>query len=161
MARHRLGHATLVIMSHPAGVQWHFASLERRRPKAARLLAQGVAQAEVARGVGVNRQSVSRWVRQLAQTGRVGLRRAPRVGRSPRLSEADRRRIVVRLKWGPEALGYATGLWTARRVADLIARVRGGVTCSAGHVWQRLRQLGCSCQRPTGRTLERDEAAMR
>jgi hypothetical protein len=29
------------------------------------------------------------------------------------------------------------------------------------HVWRILRQLGWSCQRPTGRALERDEEAIR
>jgi transposase len=29
------------------------------------------------------------------------------------------------------------------------------------HVWRLLKRLGWSCQRPTGRALERDEAAIR
>lgn len=33
----------------------------------------------------------------------------------PRLSEADRTRIVADLKQGPEVLGYETGLWTSWR----------------------------------------------
>ncbi len=147
-------------MGNPAGVKRDFVALERRRLKAAQLLAQGVPPAEVARRVGVHRQSVSRWARELTETGRAGLKRAPRAGRPPRLSEADRRRLVAALKRGPEAFGYATGLWTARRVADLIAR-ECRVTYSPGHVWKLLRQLGWSCQRPTGRALERDEAAIR
>jgi transposase len=147
-------------MGNPAGVKRDFVALERRRQQAARLLAQGVPAAEVARRVGVHRQSVSRWARQLTETGRAGLKRAPRAGRPPRLSGTDRRRVVAALKRGPEAFGYATGLWTARRVADLIAQACG-VTYSPGHVWKLLRQLGWSCQRPTGRALERDEAAIR
>ncbi|MBZ5546164.1 MAG: helix-turn-helix domain-containing protein, partial [Acidobacteriia bacterium] len=55
--------------------------LERRRLQAARLLQQGVYEAEVARRVGVHRQSVNRWARQLAQGGRQALKRAPRAGR--------------------------------------------------------------------------------
>ena len=64
------------------------------------------------------------------------------------------------LKRGPEALGYATGLWTAARVAHLIEQ-ECGVQYHPGHVWRLLRQLGWSCQRPTGGALERDEAAIR
>lgn len=147
-------------MGNPAGVKRDFVALEHRRLEAARLLAKGLSPAEVARRVGVHRQSVSRWDRQLAEAGRAGLKRAPRAGRPPRLTEADRRRVVAGLKRGPEALGYTTGLWTARRVADLIARACG-VRYSPGHVWKLLRQLGWSCQRPTGRALVRDEAAIR
>ena len=73
-------------MGNPAGVKRDFAALERRRFQAARLLAKGWSQAEVARRVGVHRQSVSRWVRRLAEAGRAGLKKAGRAGRKPRLS---------------------------------------------------------------------------
>ena len=147
-------------MGNPAGVSRDFEGLERRRLKAAGLLQKGVSQAEVARRVGVHRQSVSRWALQLEQGGREGLKRAGRAGRKPRLSEEDLARIERGLERGPEALGYETSLWTSWRVADLIeheCRVR----YHPGHVWRILGQLGWSCQRPTGRALERDEAAIR
>jgi len=51
-------------MGNPAGVRRDFVALERRRRRAARLLAQGLRPSEVARQVGVHRQSVSRWARQ-------------------------------------------------------------------------------------------------
>ena len=137
-----------------------FAELERRRLRGARLLQQGRSEAEVARKVGVHRQSVNRWAMQLAAGGREALRKASQAGRKPRLSEGDRRRIVAGLKSGPEALGYETGLWTAWRVADLIER-ECGVRYTNVHVWRILRQLGWSCQRPVGRALERDEKAIR
>src|SRR3569833_820439 len=43
-----------------------FKALERRRHKAAQLLSRGMPQAEVARQVGVSRQSVSAWAQALA-----------------------------------------------------------------------------------------------
>ena len=147
-------------MGNLAGVKRDFGALERRRLKAARLLQQGCSEAEVARKVGVHRQSVNRWARQLAAGGRESLRKSSRAGRKPRLSEADRRRIVAGLKQGPEALGYETGLWTSWRVADLIER-ECGIRYTSVHVWRILRQLGWSCQRPVGRALERNEKAIR
>ncbi len=146
-------------MGNPAGMRRDFDALEQRRLQAARLLKQGVAQAEVARQVGVHRQSVSRWAQQLDRGGRAALKKAGRAGRKPRLSNADLRRIERALKRGPEALGYDTSLWTAWRVADLIER-ECGVRYHPGHVWWLLRKLGWSCQRPTGRALERDAAAI-
>jgi transposase len=134
--------------------------LERRRLKAARLLEQGLHEAEVARRVAVHRQSVNRWARQLAQGGRHALKRAPQAGRPPQLSAADRQRIVQGLKRGPEALGYGTSLWTAWRVADLIER-ECGVKYSTVHAWRLLRALGWTPQRPASRALERNEAAIR
>ena len=56
-------------MGNPAGVRRDFVALERRRRRAARLLAQGLSPSEVARQVGVHRQSVSRWARQLEREG--------------------------------------------------------------------------------------------
>ena len=47
-------------MGNPAGVRRDFQKLEERRLFGARLLRQGVHPAEVARQVGVHRQSVSR-----------------------------------------------------------------------------------------------------
>ena len=101
-------------MGNPAGVRRDFGALERRRMEAAELLLKrGVSQSEVARRLGVHRQSVIRWARQLAQSGKSGLKKAGRSGRKPRLSSAQLKQIEHALKRGPEALGYASGLWTA------------------------------------------------
>jgi len=147
-------------MGNPRGVKRDFAALERRRLRAARLLSRGASQAEVARKVGAHRQSVSRWAQELEEQGLAGLKRASRAGRKPRLSEEHLGWIQQALKRGPRAFGYATELWTARRVRDVIAQ-ECGVKFSPRHVWWLLRQLGWSCQRPTGRARERDEAAIR
>jgi transposase len=146
-------------MGNAAGVRRDFDALEARRLQAARLLRQGLPQAEVARRVGVHRQSVSRWAQDLERGGRAALKKAGRAGRKPRLAPADLRRIERGLKRGPEALGYDTSLWTAWRVADLIER-ECRVRYHPGHVWWLLRKLGWSCQRPTGRAFERDETAI-
>lgn len=148
-------------MGNPAGVRRDFKALEQRRLRAARLLGKGYSEAEVARRVGVHRQSVNRWAQQLAAGGPTALRRAGRAGRKPRLTATDLRRIEEALKRGPEALGYGSSLWTAWRVADLIER-ECGIKFSTGHVWRILRdELGWSPQRPAGRALERDERAIR
>ena len=147
-------------MGNPAGVRRDFQALEQRRLRAARLLQQGVHQSEVARRVGAHRQSVSRWAQQLEAAGLSGLRKAGRAGRKPRLRVEDLNKIERGLKRGPEALGYETGLWTAWRVAHLIEE-ECGVHYHASQAWRILRQLGWSCQRPTGRALERDEAKIR
>jgi transposase len=147
-------------MGNPKGVQRDFEKLEHRRFLAARLLQQGVPQAEVARRVGVHRQSVGRWAQQLAGGGRRSLKKAGRAGRKPRLQAADLRRIERGLKRGPQALGYETNLWTAWRVAHLIES-ECGVRYHPSQAWRILRQLGWSCQRPVGRALERDETKIR
>jgi transposase len=127
--------------------------------RAARLLAKGLSQSEVARRVGAHRQSVSKWAAELQANGRAGLKQAGRAGRKPRLSTAQISQIERGLKGGPQALGYETSLWTANRVVHLIEQ-ECRVRYHPGHVWKILRQLGWSCQRPAGRALERDEQAI-
>jgi transposase len=143
-------------MGNPIGVRRDFDALENRRLKAAALLRAGVSQSEVARRVGVHRQSVSRWDKELQASGIKGLKKAGRAGRKPLLSAADLRRLEAKLKRGPTARGYETELWTTSRVADLIEE-EYGVRYHPAHVWRILQELGWSCQRPAKRALERDE----
>lgn len=146
-------------MGNPAGVKRDFDVLEKRRFRAYGLVKQGLSEAEVARQVGAHRQSVNRWAKQIEQHGRAGLKKAGRAGRRSRLSEVDLRRIERGLKRGPQALGYETSLWTLERVAELIEK-SCGVKYHPGHVGWLLGRLGWSCQRPTGRALQRDEGAI-
>ncbi len=143
-------------MGNPAGVRRDFEKLEERRLLGARLLRQGVHPAEVARQVGVHRQSVSRWAAQLKQGGVRALKKAGHAGRRARLRPEDLQHIEKGLKRGPQALGYETSLWTSWRVAHLIEQ-ECGVKYHPSQAWRILRQLGWSCQRPVGRALERDE----
>ena len=52
-------------MSGMRAVRRNFSGLERRRMEAARLLREGVWQAEVARRMGVRRQSVGEWAKKI------------------------------------------------------------------------------------------------
>ncbi len=137
-----------------------FDAMEQRRFAAARLLTRGVWPAEVARRLGVSRQSVHRWQQSLAEQGRRGLRQVGRAGRPPKLTAANLHWLKRALAVGPEAHGYAMGLWTLKRVAQLI-ETQCGVRYTQPRVWQILRALGWSYQRPTGQARQRDEAAIR
>lgn len=91
-----------------------YEGLEERRREAASLLLRGQNQSEVARKVGVSRQSVSRWARTLRERGSEGLRRATVPGRPPRLDE--RQRELVR-----QLLQANAGPWTLDRLNQLIS----------------------------------------
>lgn len=109
---------TLPALGNPRGVKRDFVELERRRLKAIPLFEKGLSQGEIARRLGVHRQSVSRWAQQYEAGGRTGLKRTGRAGRKPQLQPEDWKRIEAGLKRGPEALGYSTSLWTAARVVE-------------------------------------------
>jgi len=134
--------------------------LERRRRRGARLLEAGVAQAEVARRVGVTRTSVSRWEKVRQEGGAEALRRPKRFGRPRRLSDEQCAELIRQLKVGALAAGFATELWTLPRIRTLIAQ-RFSVSLTEPSVWRLLRSLGWSVQRPTGQARQRDEKAIR
>lgn len=134
-------------------------SLQGRRLRAGRLLQRGVAQAEVARRVGVTRTTVSQWNRQLEAGGMEALK-SRRRGRPSGLDDTQRRELMRALTAGALAEGFATDLWTLPRVGELIKR-RFTRSYSESQVWRILVSLGFSCQRPSGRALERDEAAIK
>jgi transposase len=129
--------------------------MEARRLKGARMLKEGVSQSEVAREMGVTRQSVHEWAQVLDAQGEKGLARVP-TGRKPRLNAVQLGQLGELLKAGPQAHGYATALWTTERIARLIQR-QFGVRYHRDHIGRLLGQMGWSCQRPTGRARERKE----
>jgi transposase len=134
-------------------------ALQRRRMRAGRLLLGGMAQAEVARKVGVTRTTVSDWNEQLEAGGLEALKRRPR-GRPSGLDAQQKLELVGLLKEGALAQEFATELWTLRRVGQLIEE-KFGRRYSESQVWRILVSLGFSSQRPTGRALERNESAIR
>jgi len=106
--------------------------------------------------VEVTRTTVSLWDARLqAGGGLEALKRRPR-GRRSGVEEAQRRELMQALKAGALGEGFPTDLWTLPRVGQLIER-RFGRAYSESEVWRILVSLGFSCQRPSGRALERDE----
>jgi transposase len=137
-----------------------YATEQTRRIVAGELFARGHSQAQVARRLGVCRQSASRWFYLWKANGSEGLQGAGRTGRKRRLSDADLCHLETLLIEGPEAQGYETNLWTLKRIARVVERYFG-VHYHPGHVWKLLGQLGWSCQRPERRARERDETTIR
>jgi transposase len=130
--------------------------LGERRARAAKLFAQDLSQAEVARRCGVSRTTAMRWQRAWIKRGKKGLDLLPR-GRPNRLAKDKLARVEQALLRGAPAHGFSSELWTLERVAQVIERVTG-VRYHPGHVWRVLRSLGWSIQKPTTRARERDEA---
>ena len=146
-------------MGNPRGVRRDFEALEKRRLTASKLFDQGLNNSEIGRRLKVCNQTVSRWRKQRLSGGAQALKAAGRAGRKPGLDSQQRFVLIERLLAGPERLGYTTPLWTCERVAHLI-RDEFGITYHPGHVWKVLRALNWSPQRPVGRALERNEAAI-
>jgi transposase len=133
---------------------------QRRRVGAAALFRKGCSQAQVARRLGVSRQTTSRWHALWEAGGQPALAGAGRTGRKSKLSGEALCRLAALLLAGAPAHGYETDLWTLKRIAQVIRR-ECGVSYHPGHVWKVLGQLGWSCQRPERKARERNEDAIK
>jgi transposase len=131
----------------------------KRRVRAGRLLLAGKSPPEVARLVGAPRQTGYRWRDVLEAGGIEALRDMSKGGRPAQLGAGELSRLYVMLLEGAAACGFASPLWTLKRVRLLIER-EFGVQYSEVHVWRLLGQLGLSNQKPDRRALERDGAAI-
>lgn len=151
--------------------------LEHRRLEGARLLMKGVAKAEVARQLGVSRQSVQNWAirlmlkRKTSMGGTISasfqqeekefLRnkriyktsyndlRCQNLGRPKRLTNNEVQKLKRALKAGAKAAGHVTDKWTLSKIQALIEQeYLTGETVSRTYVLQLLRDLGFSCEKP-------------
>jgi transposase len=134
------------------------AALERRRRQGMRLLGQQVAQAEVARRLGVSPAAVCKWnARRKAHPGAAWKRRPQ--GKPPKLTARHKEQLCRALKQGAQAHGFLNELWTLPRIAAVL-EATCGVRLHPGHVWRVLGALGWSVQKPERRAFQRDEAAI-
>lgn len=103
---------------------------------------------------------MSQWLKRAREGGGVeALTRRPPPGMTPRLSREQRVQPPALLGRGAEAYGLRGDVWTARRVAQLIADPFG-IQYHRDHVSRVLREVRWSRQRPTIRSTQRDEAAI-
>ena len=131
---------------------------EARRVRAIKLFKRGFSQAEVARRLGVSRQSAMRWQRAFESGGAEALRSKKR-GRPTRLSESQLGEFEKALLKGPKAFGWSSEIWTLERIGIVLQRLHG-VSYHPGHLWRVLGAMGWSPQRPATRARERDEDAI-
>ena len=134
---------------------------EERRLVAARLFARGRRDlAEIARQLGVSRQSASRWFATWTAEGRAGLRTRPKTGRRPAIDAAGWARLQPILSAGAMAAGFDTERWTLRRVAAVAERELG-VRHHFRSYARILRAHGWTPQRPAVQARERNDALVR
>jgi len=142
------------------GTKRDLEAIEARRIAGARMLKRKIAQADVARDLGVSRQAVSTWARQLAEVnGAVGKLKARTLGRPKRLDGPQCESLSRMLVAGALQAGLATELWTVKRVRAVVAR-EFGVQYSQTGCWELLRNLGFSPQKPEKRATQRNEDAI-
>jgi transposase len=142
------------------GTKRDLEAIEARRLKGLRLLKHNVPQSDVAREVGVTRQTVHIWAKRLDEAkGAVGKLKARTLGRPRRLSEEQRTGLRSILLVGALQAGFPTELWTTKRVRTVV-KERFDVEYSTVGIWRVLRSLGFTPQKPEKRATQRDEEAI-
>lgn len=136
------------------------AELERRRRLAVDRVRSGYTQQAVADFLKVDVRSVQRWMRAYRQQGMRGLKARPATGRKPKLSPEEEREVLQWFRHSPTEFGFPTELWTAPRVAELIARTFGK-QFHPRYLNQWLTQRRITPQKPSRQARERNEREIR
>jgi transposase len=132
---------------------------EELRQQAASRYVQGQRIGEVAQALNVSPEAARLWFHKWKAGGVQALRRKSPGGPKAKLSPEQLGQLETELLKGPTAQGYQTDFWTLERITHLIRKLFG-VRYHRGHVFRLLRAMGWTCQKPTRRARERDEAAI-
>ena len=117
-----------------------------RRLHALLALGESKSVADVAEQLSVGEQTVRDWLHAFIVSGVDGLVDRSRSGRPAKLTAEQRRHVKDVILTGPDPSEATSACWTARRIADLIARTFG-VSYAPRYVCHLLDRLGLSYQR--------------
>jgi transposase len=130
--------------------------LANRRRLAVQRVRDGYTVAEVAAFLGASERSVYRWLAAARDYGdRAGLNPKPHKGPKPRLDIQQQGQVLDWLDEPPSRHGFATELWTAPRLAQLIHQ-RFGVRYHPRYVNRWLADRGVRPLKPSRRAREQD-----
>jgi transposase len=133
--------------------------LARRRLLAVQRVLDGYSTEEVADFLGVDPSSVRRWLIAFRRQGATGLAARAVPGRPAKLSLTQEKIVRRWLADQPTEHGFATDLWSAPRLAQLIQQ-EFGVALNPRYLCAWLRQRGYTPQKPRRVARERDDAAI-
>jgi transposase len=135
------------------------AVLEYRRRLAIERVDDGYTTPEVADFLGVDPSSVRRWLASFRRHGGDALAARPVPGRPPKLTYTQEKIVRRWLADNPTEHGFATELWTAPRLAQLIEQ-EWGIHFHPDYLGTWLRQRGYTPQKPRRKARERDDEAI-
>jgi len=135
------------------------AELERRRRLAVHRLQEGMAPRSVAQFLEVHIRTVRKWWAAYKRHGEAGLDAKPQSGRPSKLKPRQVTQVLSWFRQSPRSFGFATDLWTARRVGQVIER-KWGVQFNHRYLNRWLTGRGITPQRPQRVAREADRQAI-
>ena len=136
------------------------AELERRRRLALSHLDNGHSVPEIAEFLGVSERAVYYWQAAHRQHGQDGVKAKPPPPRPRKLAPAQERQVLGWFRKSPKSFGFATELWTGRRVAEVIRR-KWGIDFNWRYLLSWLKDRGITSQKPQRRAREADPDAIK
>jgi putative transposase len=112
----------------------------------------------MAKKLDVTQSAVTKWLAAYVEHGFDGLSPAKPPGSQSRLSAEQLEEVAQTVEIGPEAAGFASGVWTARMIGEFIHQ-RFGVAYNWKYVPELLHKLGFSVQRPRKKLSRADHEA--
>jgi transposase len=134
--------------------------LEARRRLAVNRVLAGYRQRAVAAFLGISEGTVNHWMQAYRRAGGMaGIAAKPTPGRPRKLSARQEQTVLRWVGKAPTSFGFATDLWTSRRLAALIEG-RWGIRFNSNYLVEWLRARQHSAQKPAQPARERDETAI-
>lgn len=131
-------------------------ALEEMRISAVLRVEAGESPEDVAKGLGINRRTIYRWISAYHYGGPDALKAKPIPGAPPKLTPEQMSEVVGIVRdSNPLQHCFEFALWTLAMVRELIAQ-RYGVRLSEVSVGRLLRRFGLSPQRPLYRAYQQD-----
>ena len=100
---------------------------------------------DIAAATNMKRRTVHETLKRFIERGVAAKDSIKQDGRPPKLTARQRKKLIARLEHGPPYNKH--GLWTTKEVRELI-RKEFGIKYTQGYVWELLRAVGFSIQRP-------------
>lgn len=100
-------------------------------------------------------KQITNWVHRFEKEGIEGLRDKEGRGRTPRLTDTQRKQIVVVLNERPEKYGYNTATWTGPMLIEWVEK-EFGISYKKAQIYNIIKELGFSYQKGRGIFPETD-----
>lgn len=130
--------------------------LQRLRELAVQAVQGGKTPVQVAEVLRVHPASIRKWWNAFKEKGLEGISAKPHPGRPPKLTKWRQQQVLRWLLKNPKSFGFSTGLWTARRLAEVIER-KFKISYHPRYLNEWLTTRGFTPQKPQKLARERDE----
>ncbi|MEK6892351.1 MAG: IS630 family transposase [Nanoarchaeota archaeon] len=131
-------------------------TLENYRFQALKLRKKGWRVNKIAEAFGLNKESVSHWFTKVARQGEKSLKSTKAKGNPPKLSTNEVLQMIEWLKEDARTFGFPTPLWNCKQVQILVKK-KFDRYISIPSIWELLKKLNLSPQKPRKVALEKDE----